>query len=102
MRKWALIVGVPVIASFALLFMYLSALGVIEITGYSKDMVCAGTELDPCLAYINFTAKEDIFIYPVGYDPYGRDTLFETDKELESWRIYRSWGKGCKPAFKYC
>ena len=94
-KKWALIAGVPVgIAGFALLFMYLNFLGVIVVTDYSGDSICAGTLEDPCLAYVNFTAKEDIFIYPFDYDPWGRDTPFETDKELESWKMYRSWGKG--------
>ncbi len=94
-KKWALKVGAPVgTAGFAILFMYLSFLGVIEVTGHSGDMTCAGTELDPCLAYINFSVKEDIFIYPIDYDPYGRNTPFETDKELKSWKMYRSWGSG--------
>ncbi len=94
-KKWALIVGIPTgVAGFTLLFIYLSALGVIDVTGYSGDMMCAGTELDPCLAYINFTTTEDIFIYPIGYDPWGRDTPFETDIGLKDWKIYRSWGTG--------
>ena len=92
-KKWAIKVGIPTgIVGFSLLFIYLNSLGVIDVTGYSGDIVCAGTELDPCYAYVNFTANEDIFIYPVGYDPWGRDTLFDTDKELESWKMYRSWG----------
>jgi len=94
-KKWTIKAGIPAgITSFTLLFIYLSFLGVIEVTDYSGDMVCAGTEGDPCLAFINFTAKEDIFLYPIGYDPYGRDTPFETDKDLKSWKIYRSWGSG--------
>jgi len=94
-KKWAKNMGIPIgIASITILFMYLSFLGVIEVTGHSGDMVCAGTIEDPCIAFINFTVKEDIFIYPIGYDPYGRDTPFKTDTELKSWRIYRSWGKG--------
>ena len=94
-KKWALITRVPVgVAGFALLFMYLSALGVIDVTGYSGDMICAGTLDNPCIALINFSVREDIFIYPTGYDPYGRDTPFYTDEGLKSWKIYRSWGSG--------
>ncbi len=94
-KKWAVKTRVPVgISGFALLFMYLIFLEVIVITGYSGDMVCSGTVDDPCLAYINFSVKEDIFIYPVGYDPWGRETPFYTDEGLKSWKMYRSWGKG--------
>ncbi len=95
MKKWAIIAGVPAgVAGFALLFMYLSFLGVIVVTDYSGDSICEGTSEDPCFAYVNFSVKEDIFLYPLGYDPYGRDTPFYTDAELESWKMYRSWGKG--------
>ena len=94
-KKWALITGVPIgIAGFTLLFFYLSSLGIIEITGISGDMICLGTIEDPCLAFVNFTANEDIFLYPFGYDPWGRDTPFYTDKKLKSWKMYRSWGTG--------
>jgi len=94
-KKWAKEAGIPAgLAGFTILFMYLSFLGVIEITGHSGDMVCAGTIDDPCIALINFSVKEDVFIYPIDYDPYGRNTPFETDKVLKSWKMYRSWGKG--------
>jgi len=94
-KKWAKDVGIPTgIASFTILFIYLSFLGIIEVAGHSGDMTCAGTLEDPCLAFINFTAKEDIFIYPIDYDPYGRETPFSTDKGLKEWHIYRSWGAG--------
>ena len=87
-KKWAVKAGIPVgVASFSLLFIYLSFLGVIEITGHSGDSICAGTLEYPCYAYINFTAKEDIFIYPIGYDPWGRDTPFYTDVGLKSWKL---------------
>ena len=93
MFKWALGAGIPSgIAGFTLLFLYLSTLGLIDVTSYSGDSTCAGTIEDPCLAFIEFTAMEDIFIYPTGYDPWGRRTLFFTDEGLESWKIYRSWG----------
>lgn len=94
-KQNALKYGLPAgIATFALLFWYLVLIGSIVITGHSGDMTCKGTLEDPCLAYINFTANEDIFIYPVNYDPYGRNTPFGTDKELREWHIYRSWGSG--------
>ncbi len=94
-KKWALITGIPIgTAGFVILFMYLSALGVINVTSYSGDSICAGTLEDPCLAYINFSVKEDIFLYPMDYDPWGRDTPFSTDVEIESWKMYRSWGNG--------
>ena len=95
MKIWAPKIGIPVgIAGFVLLFMYLNSLGVIDVTSYSGDMICAGTIENPCVAYVNFSVKEDIFLYPIGYDPYGRDTPFYTDVGLESWKMYRSWGKG--------
>ena len=68
-KKWASRMGLTLIPLVFLIFLYLQTQGDIEITGYSNDTVCAGTELDPCYAYINFTAKRDIYIYPVGYDP---------------------------------
>jgi len=94
MYKWALGLGLSGIAGFTLLFLYLSMLGAIVVTDHTGDMICAGTIEDPCYAIINFTAKEDIFIYPMDYDPWGRDTPFYTDKALKEWHIYRSWGSG--------
>ena len=94
-KKWAIKAGIPSgIAGFALIFYYILYLQAITITGFSQDTICAGTEIDPCIALINFTANEDVFLYPVNYDPYGRDTPFDVDKELKSWKMYRSWGKG--------
>lgn len=94
-KKFAIDYKLPVgIAGFSLLFWYLNFLGAMFVTGYSGDSVCDGTIEDPCLAFVNFTVNEDIFIYPVGYDPWGRETPFYTDVGLESWKMYRSWGKG--------
>lgn len=76
------------------IFLYLTVLGSITPTGYSKDMICAGTLEDPCYAYINFTTNEDIFIYPTEYDPYGRNTTFEFNPNVKSWYLQRSWGDG--------
>jgi len=94
-KKWALRAGIPAgVAGFALLFYYLVYFQAIVITSHSGDMACAGTPDDPCLAFINFTVKEDVLIYPIGYDPYGRDTPFATDIALKEWRMYRRWGNG--------
>jgi len=96
-KKWAIRIGIPsgVIGSIIFLYlMYLAFIGAITITGYSGDMICAGTEEDPCIALINFTANEDIFLYVVGYDPWGRDVPFEFNPAVKSWKIQRSWGKG--------
>ena len=70
-----------------LLFMYLNGIGAITITGHSGDMVCAGTPEEPCVAYINFTANIDIYVYPM-------DTtwVFNTDKPMKEIRVYRKWG----------
>ena len=75
-------------------FVYLSLIGAITITGYSEDIVCAGTLEDPCYAYVNFTANEDIFLYPLDYDPWGRNSTFEFDPGVKNWTMARSWGTG--------
>ena len=104
-KKWALGLGVTAAGSLGfLIFMYLSSIGAIDVLGFSGDMVCAGTEEDPCYGYINFTANETIFIYPLGYDPYGRDVLFEFEPDVSSWKLQRSWGSGWRtiPLDKSC
>ena len=93
-KKWAIKVGITGGTLIGLLFLYLSITGAITVNGYSGDTVCAGTELDPCYAFINFTANQDIFIYPIGYDPWGRDTPFTFDPNVKSWKLERSWGSG--------
>ena len=77
-----------------LYFLYLSFIGAILITGYSGDEICAGTLDDPCYAFINFTAQEDIFIYPLDYDPYNRDMGVSFDPNVKDWKMERSWGSG--------
>jgi len=93
-KKWAIAGGIGGTSLIGLYFLYLSMIGAITITGYSGDSVCAGTIEDPCYAYINFTANEDIFIYPTDYDPWGRNTPFEFDSNLKDWKLQRSWGTG--------
>ena len=92
-KKWAIRTGITGSTIIGLIFMYLFAIGAISNVSYSGDTICAGTELDPCYAFINFTANEDIFIYPVDYDPWGRETLFNFDPAVKSWKLERSWGK---------
>ncbi len=103
-KKWAKGTGISGVSLIGLIFMYLVAIGAISNVSYSGDMICAGTIEDPCYAYINFTANEDIFIYPTNYDPWGRDTLFNFNPNVKSWRLERSWGKGWRniPMNKTC
>ena len=77
-----------------LLFLYLFSMGLITDVEYSGDTHCTGTIENPCYAYINFTAKEDIFVYPTGYDPWGRNSTFEFEPAVKEWKLQRSWGKG--------
>jgi len=93
-KKWAISAGLGGVSLIGLYFLYLSMIGAITITGYSGDSVCAGTLESPCYAYINFTANEDIFIYPTDYDPWGRNTPFEFDPSIKDWKLQRSWGTG--------
>ena len=89
-KKWAINLGIPagtIGTAIGLIFLFLSLSGAIDITGFSGDQICAGTELDPCYAYINFTAEEDIFLYPTGYDPWGRETIFAFDPSVKSWKF---------------
>lgn len=88
-KKWMLGLGIGSIPVAIGLFMYLSTLGVITNVVGSGDMICAGTDEFPCIAYINFTAKDDIFIYPDGN---WSKSLFYTNGSINEAKIYRSWG----------
>jgi len=103
-KKWAIKAGIPITTIIIGIFLYLSMTGAITVNGYSGDMNCAGTIEDPCYAYINFTANEDIFIYPTSYDPWGRNTEFEFEPGIESWKLQRSWGSSWRnlPLDKVC
>jgi len=105
-KKWAIKAGIPAVGSIFLIFMYINSLGIIDSVQYSGDTICAGTLDDPCYAYLNLSFKEDVFIYPVEGvpDPWGRDTLFNFDPNVKSWKLERSWGKGWReiPLDKTC
>ena len=79
-------------------FQYAEEIGAINITGYSDDMVCTATEWNDtenlCYAYINFTALEDNFWYPINYDPWGRNESFGFKPQVKGWKLERSWGSG--------
>ena len=106
LKKWLIGLGATGGTIGISIFIYLSMVGAIEITGYSGDQICRGDEDNPCYAYINFSVKEDIFIYPMveGVDPWGRETPFNFDPNVKSWKLQRSWGEGWRniPLNKSC
>ena len=67
---------------------FLIYLGAITPLGFSGDMTCAGTELDPCIAEITFIANTDIFVYP------DQNWGISTNKPMKEIKLYRSWGLG--------
>ena len=87
-KKYGIATGIGV-PTAVLMIWFIASLGSFNITGYSGDTICAGTELDPCYAYINLTANEDVFIYPS--DDWG-SMIFGTDVPVKSIQMYRSWG----------
>ena len=93
-KKWLVSSGAVTGTLIMGIFLYLSSTGAIIITGYSGDQTCAGNISDPCYAYVNLTANENIFIYPTDYDPWGRETIFKFAPGVESWTLQRSWGTG--------
>jgi len=95
-KKWASTAG-GTAAGGAIVFLilsYLAAQGAIQVTGFSGDTICAGTTADPCYAYINITALEDVYVYPISYDPYGRQSPMDFDPGVKDWQLQRSWGNG--------
>lgn len=106
-KKWAKRIGIPAGSVGCVLFLYILytiSIGAMVVTGYSGDIVCAGTEEDPCYAYINFTVNEDVFWYPIDYDPWGRNESFSFNPAVKSWILQRSWGSGWRtiPMNKSC
>ena len=75
------------------IFTYLAMNGSIEITGYSEDTMCAGTIDNPCYAYINFTANEDVFIYPLWHTGLRSENNAVTfNPDVKEWKLQRTWG----------
>jgi|TARA_R100001530_G_scaffold62534_4_gene45041 hypothetical protein len=94
-RRYSNSLGATAIGSLgALLLLYLAAIGAIEITGNSGDSTCSGQAPDLCYAYINISVKEDIFVYPEDYDPWGRNTPMMFEPAVDAWYLQRRWGKG--------
>jgi len=91
-KKWLIAAGITGGTLIGGLFLLLLSTGAISDFTFSEDMICAGTIEDPCYAYMNFTANEDIFLYPLGNDPWGRNTTFEFEPNVKSWKLQRSWG----------
>lgn len=103
-KKWLINSGVAAGSIIGGIFLYLAFMGAITITGNSGDLICEGSFEKPCYAYINFTANEDIFIYPMDYDPWGRETPLVFEPGVKDWKLQRSWGSGWRniPLDKSC
>lgn len=84
--------GLTGIALIFGIFIYLGNTGDITITGYSGDMKCAGTIVEPCYAYLNFTANKDIYIYPTNDTTWAFNVTPE--HLMKSIVMQRSWGTG--------
>lgn len=96
LKKWGKGIGLVGVVGgmFTLLFMFLSSSGLITVISHSGDVACAGTELNPCYAEITFKANEDIYVYALGYDPWGRNETFQFNPAVKEWKLQRSWGGG--------
>lgn len=96
LKKKILGVSAVSVAVVGFIFGFLVFSNSIEILEHSGDMVCAGTKQDPCYAYINFTAKEDVYIYPKNKTGYvsKKDVLWaDFDIPVAKVILQRSWGK---------
>jgi len=87
--KYMATIGTVSGVSLLFIFSYLASIDVINIEGYSGDMVC-GSETNPCYAYINFTMNKDyIYLYPNGswYEPsIGEFNGFYTDESTDDFK----------------
>lgn len=81
------------------LIAFLVASGSIDILGFTGNVYCAGQswgEDDPCIAEVNMTLLDDVFVYQTDYDPYGRNTVFSFEPAVRDFRIGRDWGDGIR------
>ena len=92
-KKWAVKAGIPITAGLVFIYiMYTISIGAMVITDTRWSNQCAGTLEEPCWVEYDFYVNEDVFWYPMDYDPWGRETAFQFNPELESWKLKRSWG----------
>jgi hypothetical protein len=98
--KWLRNAGITGGTLIGAYFLYLVAIGAITVVSHSGDMICGGTQSDPCIANISFCVNKvygkvnDIFLYPTDYDPWGRNTTFDFDPAVSGWKLQRKWGEG--------
>jgi len=92
-KKWAVKAGIPITAGLIFIYiMYTISIGAMVITDTRWSDKCAGTLEELCWVEYDFYVNEDVFWYPMDYDPWGRETSFQFNPELESWKLKRSWG----------
>ena len=80
------LISIPLAMIMIILMIDLNA---ITVHDYSKDIICG----DTCFINITFTAKEDIFIYPMN-SSWMID--FDNPSAIQFVQMYRTWGKGLR------
>lgn len=111
-KRWYLnnkkksLVGAGGASLILLYFAFAFSSGALVLQGeWSGGGECEGTDYWSCDIFGTVYANEDVFFYPIDYDPYGRETpLFEADPIIKEWKLYRSWGSGWReiPMTKTC
>lgn len=78
-------------------FAYSIEKGVMEIHEYSESSFCDSTEWGvgtPCCNPMKLSVTEDLFWYPLFYDPWDRTQEFGLDEKVKDWKLQRKWGDG--------
>lgn len=92
-KKWAKEHNKTVYSSIGLIISFMIAFNMIEVISYSDSVACLGDTWDnACEFSITFKANDDIFLYPMNYDPWGRDTFIQFEPGVKDWKLYRTWG----------